>query len=115
MNQPLWVAEAIRFAQDEVSGAEIEQLTSEPVTSTNIYCEQRYASGDGSRIALSRKPFGQPSQLWVCDLNTMRLAHAANGTAIGANPLRDVVYYVTGPPEDRRLMRLNLLTFETDE
>lgn len=53
----LWVRESIHYIAAEFIGAEVEQLTREPVISTNIYCEQRYTSGDGSHIALSRPPF----------------------------------------------------------
>ena len=60
-----WVPEAIRFGVDRESGAEIEQLTSEPVTSTNIYCEQRFTSADGKRIAIERKPFGRPAEMAI--------------------------------------------------
>ncbi len=105
---PGWIAEAIRFGMDEESGAEVEQLTSEPVTSTNIYCEQRYTSADGHRIALSRAPFGQPMELWVCDLRSLRLQRIGQGNPIGANALRDAIYYVDGAGESPRLMRLNL-------
>lgn len=112
---PVWVAEAIRFSQDAVSGAEIEQLTSEPVTSTNIYCEQRYASADGSRIALSRRPFGRPSELWVCDMRSLRLCRVAEGYALGANSLKNAVYYVACQEGVHRLMRLELTTLEIRE
>ena len=54
MTSITWVPESIRYGRDDKSGVEIEQLTSEPVTSTNIYCEQRYASADGARIAIAR-------------------------------------------------------------
>lgn len=110
-----WVPESIRFGQDEQSGAVIEQLTSDAVTSTNIYCEQRYTSADGSRIALSRKPFGQPSQLWVCDLTTMKLTHVGHGDVLGANAPQNALYYRTTKGDAAVLMKLDFLTLESRE
>jgi hypothetical protein len=115
MQAPVWTAESIRFAQDPATGAEIEQLTSQPVTSTNIYCEQRYASADGSRIALSRHPFGQPLELWVCDLRSLRLCRIGQGFAVGANSRLNAVYFLPQGEAQARLMRLDLLTLETRE
>lgn len=112
---PEWIAEAIRFDQDPDTGATIEQLTSEPVTSTNIYPEQRFASADGTRIAISRKPFGQPTQLWVCDLRSYRLCRIDEGEPIGANPSRDAVYYLKRVDGSARLKRLNLADLTTEE
>lgn len=118
-----WIPEAIRFGQDEQSGAEIEQLTSDAVTSTNIYCEQRYTSADGSRIAISRKPFGQPNQLWVCDLTTMKLTRVGHGDVLGSNAPKNALYYRmtkndgagTEKHETSVLMKLNFLTLESHE
>lgn len=115
MHAPVWTPEAIRFAQDPETGAEIEQLTSEPVTSTNIYCEQRYASADGTRIAISRKPFGQPAELWACDMRSLRLCRLAEGHAVGANSALNVVYFIPPGEPQARLMRLDLVTFAIRE
>jgi hypothetical protein len=112
---PSWVAEAIRYGQDAGSGAEIEQLTSEPVTSTNIYCEQRYATADGSRIALWRRPFGRPRELWVCDLRSLRLCRVGEAAVMGANPNLNAIYYRPTGESDARLLRLNLATFDISE
>lgn len=51
--------EAIPVWVDAESGAEVVQLTSQPVISTNVHMEQRFASADGRRIAIERQPFGQ--------------------------------------------------------
>lgn len=102
---PTWVLEAIPSGPDPACGAAIVQLTSEPVTSTNVYCEQRFASADGSRIAIERRPFGQPPELWVCDLTTLRLCRIAPGRALAANAPRNAVYYIDS---DDRLMRLDM-------
>ena len=112
---PAWIPEAIRFGRDAESGAEIEQLTSDAVTSTNIYCEQRYASADGARIAVSRIPFGRPTELWVCDLRSLRLCRAVVGDPVGANSARSAVYYVASPGDTPCLMRLDLTDLTTRE
>lgn len=109
-----WIPEAIRYDTDVRNGAEIEQLTSEPVTSTNIYCEQRFTSADGQRIAIQRTPFSQPAELWVCDLSWMKLARIGQGVAIAANAPRNAIYYVQDADhEPARLVRLDLSTLNT--
>lgn len=110
-----WIPEAIRFGQDEQSGAIIEQLTSDAVTSTNIYCEQRYTSADGTRIALTRSPFGQPTQLWVCDLTTMKLTHVGYGTVLGANAPQNSLYYRVTKNDADVLMCLDMVSLESRE
>lgn len=104
----VWVPEAIRFATDPICGAEVEQLTSEPVTSTNIYPEQRFTSADGKRIALARYPFSLPPEVWVCDLGNFRLVRVAHGIPISGNPERDAVYFTAGPADDAKLMKVHL-------
>lgn len=110
---PNWIPEALRQGIDPESGAIVEQLTSEPVTSTNIYCEQRYAAADGSRIAISRQPFGRPLEIWCCDLRTLRLCRLAEGNPLGANAPCNAVYYSTCVDRADALMRLDLNTLTT--
>ena len=110
-----WIPEAIHAETDRQSGAVVEQLTSEPVTSTNIYCEQRYASADGGRIAIERRPFGRPSELWVCDLDSLRLCRIGEAWVKGANAHRSAIYYADGAEAGARLMRLNLDEMTVDE
>ncbi len=110
-----WTPEAIRFGTDPLSDATIEQLTSEPVTSTNIYCEQRFASADGHRIAISRKPFGQANEVWVCDLRSYRLCRIGEGTPFGANAPRNAIYYRVDRPDETVIMRLDLLDLSVSE
>jgi len=111
-----WVAEAIPAGTDPVSGASIIQLTSEAVTSHNIYCEQRYASADGTRIAIARTPLSRPVEIWVCDLTgRTRLIRGAEGIPVAANSRRDVVYYFRPNAEQGALMRLNLKDLATKE
>ena len=115
MTQPQWTAEAIRCGPDPACGTEVTQLTSEPVTSHNIYCEQRYASADGRRVAVARKPFGRPAELWVCDLPSLRLARVAEGIALAANSPRNAVYYYAADANGGRLMRLDLADLSVQE
>ncbi len=115
MITPLWTAEAIRFGHDAESGADIEQLTSEPVTSNNIYCEQRYASADGARIAIARKPFGQPTEIWVCDLRSLKVCKAVVGNPLGANSPRNAIYYTAAHGDKICLMCLDLTELTSRE
>ena len=115
MTQPRWFSERIQCGKDQASGAEIIQITSNAVISTNIYCEQRYASADGRRIAIQRTPFSGPSEIWVCDLPTMRLVRAAEGIPLAGNALRNVVYYYAVIAGSGRLMRLDLVDLSIKE
>jgi hypothetical protein len=60
--------EAIPAWVNAESWSRVVQFTSQPVISTNVHMEQRFASANGRRIAIRRQPFGQPPELWVCDL-----------------------------------------------
>ncbi len=111
--QRSWIPEAIRLGQDPDSGAEIEQLTSDAVTSTNIYLEQRYTSADGSRIALTRTPFGRPTQIWVCDLRTFRLCFIGEGKVLGSSHRRNALYYSAADGSAHVLMRLDFTDLTT--
>lgn len=102
----IWSDETIGCGTDPLCGASIAQLTSEPVTSHNIYCEQRFASADGRRIALQRRPFGRAPELWVCDLPTMRLVRVATGVPVAANAPLNAVYLVAGDAVSREGHRL---------
>ncbi len=115
MKEIKWIPEAIQLKEDEETGAVIEQLTSEPVTSNNIYCEQRFASQDGSRIAITRKPFGRNTEIWICDFSSLRLCKAAIGNPIAANPFKNSIYYINKVKDKNALMRLDLLTLKTEE
>ena len=108
-----WRPEAIRFSQDPVSGAEVEQLTSDAVISTNIYPERRFASADGSRIAISRHPFNQPSEIWVCDMNSLRLCRIGPLNVTDGNAPLNAVYYIDHASEAARLIRLDLIELST--
>jgi len=96
------------------SGSKVVQLTSQPVISTNVHMEQRFASADGRRIAIERQPFGEPPELWVCDLKTTRLYRIGPGKAMTASSSRNVIYYLTPSPKTR-LVRLKLSDLSTCE
>jgi len=111
-----WVLEAIPAGTDPASGASIVQLTSESVTSHNIYCEQRYACADGTRIAIARLPFSRAQETWVCDLTgKTRLIRGAEGMPVAANSCRDAVYYFQTDNGQNVLMRLDLKTLANKE
>lgn len=107
-----WEAEEVRLSADPICGATIQQLTSEPVTSHNIYCEQRYASADGQRIAIARKPYRQPVELWVADLSLRKLCFLMEGTPRAANSLRNAVYVIDA---ENRLLRADLSALKVEE
>ena len=106
--------EAISAWVNKESGSKVVQLTSQPVISTNVHMEQRFASADGRRIAIERQPFGQAPELWVCDLDTTRLYRIGVGRAMTASSSCNAIYYRTPSPE-ARLMRVNLVDLSTRE
>jgi hypothetical protein len=110
-----WVLEAIQSEVDEETGSVVEQLTSEPVTSNNISQEKRHTSADGNRVAIVRMPFGQPTEIWVCDLRTLKLWRAAVGVPQGGNAPKSCVYYRNGEDDQGRMMRLDMNDFSTRE
>ena len=57
------VVEAVPVELHAESGSEVVQLTSQPVISTNVHMEQRFATADGGRIAIERQPFGRAPEL----------------------------------------------------
>lgn len=107
-----WRAEAIRLCSDPLSGAVVEQLTSDAVTSTNVYPERRFAAADGSRIVISRHPFSAANELWVVDLRSLQLTRVDAGRVVDGNAPRNAIYYVD---QRARLMRFDLLTLATRE
>ena len=82
---PAWV--------NSESGAKVVQITSQPVISNNVHMEQRFASADGRRVVIERQPFGQPPELWVCDLDTTRLYRIGVGKPMTASFSRNAIYW----------------------
>lgn len=139
-----WLAERINIGVDGLCGARITQLTSSAFTSHNIYCEERYTSTDGTRIAFMRFPkgYGQGGhELWVCDLTTNHVALVGPVAypLCSSSLFNDWLYY-SAPPEGaeetyapswigtlddaradvatagpERLMRLNLKSLEMEQ
>lgn len=108
-----WIPEAIQYAVDPKTGCIVEQLTSDAVLSNNIYCEQRYTNDDGSLVVFTRVPFGQPAQIWICRMDTLRIAKIVDGVPSGANCFRNVVYYQIRENDRTVFMRLDLKTLES--
>ena len=114
-----WQPEAIHRGTDRSVGAKLVQLTSAAAISHDIYCEERYGTTDGSRIAFLRSPTGSPPEaLWVCDLRTRESACLAPGM-IGCptSPLyRDTLYFQRpAGGGEKVLTRVNLKTMEQDD
>src|SRR5687768_6457786 len=93
---PQWSPEAIERGVDKHVSARLVQLTSAPIISHDIYCEERYTSADGSRVAFHRSPPGEPEQLWVCDLPTLQVTQISSVTlGFPSSPLNgDNLYYI---------------------
>ena len=111
-----WYDESIPVEGEPV---QVWQLTSAPVISHDIYCEEVYASSDGGRITFVRSyyPSDRPSEVWVCDLSSMRVARIGEVASefLATNPLIDAVYYVRPDERGHRLIRLDLKTLEQEE
>ena len=116
---PKWHPEVIRRGPDPNVGAELFQLTSAALVSNNIYCEQRYGTTDGTRIALLRSPLGRsPEDLWVCDLRTHKVGRVC-GNVYGHPPaglFTDNLFCIRSRNGDERMLtRVNLQTLEMDD
>ena len=88
---------------DPLYGARITQLTSQPFTSYNVYCEELYTSSDGGRIGFMRFPRGYGRgghELWICDLATWRVRFVGyvSYALCTSNLFSDWLYY-TAPAE----------------
>ena len=121
--KPVWIRELLNLGPDTVCGVPVCQLTSQGVTSHNIYCEQRYTSLDSTTIAFVRDPYNQPSEMWICDLTTRRIAkvddlvrNEQGGASSVAGTDGDNLYYMRGGDNGQPiLMRLDFKTLEIDE
>jgi len=113
-----WLVESVRRGRDPSSGSELVQLTSSPVISDCIYGEQPPCNPDGTRIAFLRYLHsGDPNrELWVCDLETMRVARVGGPVlSVGCQAYSDFVYYETVKRGRRVLVELSLETLEAEE
>jgi hypothetical protein len=114
-----WSPETIQRGADNHCGARLIQLTSAALISHDIYCEERYTTADGSRLAFLRSPTGAaPEELWVCDLRSFAVARVSDSIhGFPTSPLfRDTLFYISQRRgTDRALMRLDLKTLEQEE
>lgn len=114
-----WLTEIIGRGTDRNVGTGMWQLTSAARISHNIYCEERYTSKDGKRLAFLRSPLGTGrEELWVCDLPTDAVAclcDRVNGLAM-SNIYSDNLYFIRpGEGDARVLMRVDMRTLELEE
>jgi len=111
-----WAGEACDRYYDPASGGMVTQLTSSPLSNTNIYCEQPYTSPDGSRIAIARfadVSFDEHFKLVVGDLRRLRITLVEPETVGVFNAAwSGLLHYVT---RDQRLFRVSLETLEKTE
>lgn len=114
-----WGAEACHRRKDPSSGAWIIQLTGAAAISNNIYCEQPYCSPDGHRLIVARCQdftWDTHGSLLVHDLRTLHTAMVVP-RAIGVRNVftsawsGQMCYWTP----DRKLMRLSLMTLESEE
>jgi hypothetical protein len=114
-----WNPEVIERGKDLNVGARLVQLTSAALISHDIYCEERYTSADGSRLAFLRSPLGgPPEQLWLCDLRTLEVA-CLSETIVGfpTSPLYgDSLFFARPTTSSKRVLtRVHLKTLEMDD
>ncbi|MEM2352245.1 MAG: oligogalacturonate lyase family protein [Thermoproteota archaeon] len=110
-----WVSEAIPREVEMMTGSQVFQITSAPIISNNIYCEQPYCTADGSRFAFIRMTESLTS-LWVCEPQTKRitLVEPKIDSGIATCKYSGILYYVISVDNRRDLVKLNLETFEKE-
>ena len=117
--KPRWTPETIDRGVDANVGARMLQLTSAAAISHNIYCEERYTSADGSRIAFLRSMRGsKPEELWLYDAASRGVALICH-TILGyptSNIFQDALFFVRTEGEPKRILtRLDLKTLEQED
>lgn len=114
-----FLPECIDRGIDKIAGAKLTQLTSAALISHDIYCEERYTSRDGSRVAILRSINGRENQqLWVIDMRTSQVAMLSDAIeGFPTSPLNgDNLFFIRpGKSSPYVLCRANLMTFEVDE
>ena len=114
-----WISESIDRGVYVASGSRIIQVTSAPIISNNIYCEQPYCTPDGGIFAFIRMhyaPSGIVTSLWVCDLKRMRIAmiEPEIEMGIGCCKYSGIIYYVVSDGGRRELIKLSLEDLERE-
>jgi len=114
-----WASEAITRETDAGSGSQVVQLTSSPIISNNIYCEQAYCTADGKRFAFIRTSYASPkltTSLWVCEPETRRITMVEPeiDSEVANCKYTGIMYYVVSREERRELVRLSLESFQKE-
>ncbi|RLG94150.1 hypothetical protein DRO37_06435 [Candidatus Bathyarchaeota archaeon] len=114
-----WVTEAIIHENFDLSGSQIIQITSAPIISNNIYCEQSYCTPDGERFAFIRVSYssGIPiTSLWVCDIHSRQIAMVEPKIepSVANCKYTGIIYYIVSRNGRRDLVRLSLEDFERE-
>lgn len=118
--EQIWQPEKISRERDKLVGSEITQLTSAAMITQDIYCEERYTSVDGTRLACLRSIDGWNlgASLCVIDLPSGRVATLSD-KIIGyptSSLQSDDLYFVRPSAHSSMLLcKANLQTFEVDE
>ena len=115
MTRMKWISEAIIREKNPISGAQVIQVTSAPIISNNIYCEQPYCTPDGERFAFIRifyYPHEIVKALWICDLKTRRIAMVEPEIQLGVANCKysGIIYYGVDKNDGRKLIKLSLDT-----
>ena len=115
----MWRSEAIERETFPATGSRVIQLTSAPVISDNIYCEQPYCTADGKRLVFLRKAGVNCAaglrELWLCDLEKRRiilLESAICAEGMGCAAYGDWFYAVREIDNHREIVRYSLVTLE---
>lgn len=115
----IWRPEAIHRGRDPNVGANMLQLTNAALVSHNIYCETRYTSADGTRVAFLRSALGySPAELWVCDLQQATVAPICDGVCGHPATIHygNALFFIREKQGGARiLMRVDLTSLVLDE
>jgi len=113
-----WITEAINRESYAPSNSQIIQITSAPVISNNIYCEQAYCTADGRRFAFIRTSYSPDpkTSLWVCDIPTRRITMIEPEIQPGIANCKytGIIYYVVSREGRKEIMRLSLESLEKE-
>ncbi|RJS84681.1 hypothetical protein CW702_02140 [Candidatus Bathyarchaeota archaeon] len=114
-----WENEVVIHERFEITGSQLFQVTSAPVISNNIYCEQSYCTPDGERFAFIRVSYDHgmwSTSLWVCDVPGKRIAMVEPNIEPGVANCKytGIIYYIISKKGQREIVRLSLENFEKE-